>query len=124
MFTNAMKLAVVLATAGLGFGATTAKADHRVRSCGGGYASYAPSYYAPVYAPAPVVYAEPVVTYVQPASYYRPVTYVSRPVYYPPVQLRRSYYAPVRSYGGYYRPSGVGFSYGSRHRGFSFSIGD
>lgn len=118
MFRNGLT-AVAVVCGALGMGSTAAKADHYYRSSCGGYGrpaptyvSYAPSYYRPVYAYAPV-------------EYYPPVTYVSRPVYYPPVRVARPYYAPVRHrhYEGYYGPSGIGFSYGSRHRGFSVRIG-
>ncbi|MEK7757847.1 MAG: hypothetical protein AAB385_11615, partial [Planctomycetota bacterium] len=64
-------LVAAFTTATLSMGATTAKADHYVRSCGSSYASYAPTYYTPVYAPVPI-YAAPAYAYAP----YRPVTYV------------------------------------------------
>jgi len=121
-------LVAAVTTAALAVGATTAKADHYVRSCGNSYASYAPAYYPQVYAPAPVVYAAPAYAYAP----YQPVTYVYEPVYYPryyaPAPVYRSYYAPAQygfgfgysngGYGGYggYRGHGGGFSISGGHR--------
>jgi len=147
MTRNTLGLAAAAVSCVVGLGASQANADHYRRSCGsyGGYVSYSPSYYQPAYAPVysspgysrPVVYSAPVVyspavSYATPVPYYRPVTYVQRPVYYPPVRVVRPVYAPVRygygahhrTYGGFVGSRGVGFSYGSRHRGFSFSVGD
>lgn len=138
MTRNGLGLAVAAVCGAMSLGASNANADQYRRSSG--YSRpvyYAPSHYRPVYS-APVVYSRPVVyappvTYVEPVSYYRPVTYVERPVYYPPVRVVRPVYAPVvsyshyghhRTYGGYVGDGGFGFSYGSRHRGFSFSFGD
>jgi hypothetical protein len=111
-------LVAAFTTATLAMGATTAKADHYLRSCGSSYASYAPVYYSPVYAPAPVVYAAPAYGYAP----YRPVTYVQQPVYYP------RYYAPAPVYRSYYAPSSFSFGFGygrgghGGHYGGGFSI--
>ena len=99
-------LVAAFTTATLAMGATTAKADHYVRSCGGSYASYAPTYYAPVYAPSPV-YAAPSYGYAP----YRPVTYVQQPAYYP------RYYAPAPVYRSYYAPSSFSFGFGYNRGG-------
>ena len=114
MLSSKILIAVVTIT----MGATTAKADHYVRSCGISHVSYAPTYYRPVYAPAPVFYTTPV--------YYAP--YRPEPVYYPryyaPAPVYRSYYAPVPVYRSYYAPSSFGFGFGYVHsghyRGLSF----
>lgn len=135
MIRGGLGVAVLAACGAMGLGSSEAKADHNYRrSCGSyGHVSYAPSYYRPVYA-APVVYTRPV-TYVEPV-YYPTVTYVERPVYYPPVRVVRPYSSVVqygnysrghnghhRTYGGYIGSGGAGFSYGSRDRAFSFSVG-
>lgn len=110
-------LVAAITTATLAMGATTAKADHYVRSCGG---SYAPTYYTPAYATAPVVYAAPAYGYAP----YRPVTYVRQPVYYPAPR----YYAPAPVYRSYYAPSSFSFGFGygrgghGGHYGGGFSI--
>jgi len=124
---NSKVLVAAFATATLAMGATMAKADHYVQSCGSSYGSYAPAYYRPVYAPVPVVYARPAYVYAP----YRPVTYVRPPVYYPapryyaPAPVYRSYYAPSRAsfgfgysrggHGGHY---GGGFTISGRHGGY------
>lgn len=110
--TKFLAVAMTLMT-GLLSAATPANADHRHR----GYyetryypryhSCYRP-YYRPAYVAPPVVYSRPYVSYVEPV-------YVPRPVYYAPPPV--VYSAPV------IYPSGFGFSYGSRHRSFSFGVG-
>ena len=125
---NSKMLVAALTTATLAIGATTAKADHYHRSCGGNYVSYAPRYYAPrYYAPVPVVYAASAYNYVA----YRPVNYV-QPAYYPAPQYYE--YAPAPVYRSYYAPAqfgiGFGYSHGDYHGhhghyggGFTFRVG-
>ncbi len=109
-------LVAVFTTATLAMGATTAKADHYPRSCGGGYPGYAPVYYPPpVYAPAPVVYAAPAYTYAP----YQPVTYVRRPVFY----AAPRYYAPAPVYRSYYAPSSFSFGFGYSRGGHGGHFG-
>lgn len=118
MTTSSSKMLIAaVTTATLAMGATTANADHYVRSCGTSYVSYAPTYYTPTYyAPAPVVYPAPAYGYVP----YRPVAY-ARPVYYPAPR----YYAPAPIYRTRYAPSshGFGFGYSSGGHGRHYSGG-
>jgi uncharacterized membrane protein YgcG len=120
---NSKMLVAAVTTATLAMGATTAKADHYVRSCGVRYAGYAPAYYRPVYAPAPVVYTAPAYAYAP----YRPVTYVEEPVYYPryyaPAPVYRSYYAPAPVYQSYYAPSSFSFGFGYGRGGHGGNYG-
>ena len=109
---------VALVLGALSFG-TPAMADHHRRYYGGyAYRSYpryyAPGYYRPGYYAPPVVYSRP---YVDPYYYAPPVYYSPAPVVYSPPVYYDYYSSPV------VYPSGFGFSYGSRHRSFSFGVG-